>query len=328
MGRTTWRSRRIALCQEMVSRPRLLCAAPVWVVEERSNMPQNSIYANPRVVTDIDECFFYHTMDIPGYGVVKGLFDLRDGVQDYLGRVDFKGKRVLELGTADGFLCFYMESKGAEVVAYDLSEDQPWDMVPLCSVDRQKAVAALQAGQRKMNNAFWFSHRAFKSEAKMVYGTVYAIPREIGMVDVATFGAILLHVRDPFLALQNALRLTRETVIITDSYEPVPHILSPKLRIPRLLYSISDRVPVNDRLRHLLRPPVMEFFPTPPFTSDPLSSQARTWWRLSPECIERMIQVCGFEKVSIDYHWQKNPKGAQDRLWTIVGHRTQDHYDY
>lgn len=64
-------------------------------------------------------------MDIPGYGGVEGEWDLRKGVKEYLGNVDFKGKRVLEIGTASGFLCFYMEGQGAEVVAYDLQRNKP-----------------------------------------------------------------------------------------------------------------------------------------------------------------------------------------------------------
>ena len=81
----------------------------------------SSVYAEPRTVTDLEECYFYHSMEIPGYGLVEGPWDLRGGVDDYLGNVDLNGKRVLEVGTASGFLCFTMEGRGADVVAYDLS---------------------------------------------------------------------------------------------------------------------------------------------------------------------------------------------------------------
>jgi 2-polyprenyl-3-methyl-5-hydroxy-6-metoxy-1,4-benzoquinol methylase len=87
-------------------------------------------YASPRVVTDLADCIFYHSMDLPEHGTVHGLVDLRGGVDEYLGGVDLHGKRVLEMGTADGFLCFEMERRGADVVAYDLSEAQHWDFVP------------------------------------------------------------------------------------------------------------------------------------------------------------------------------------------------------
>ena len=55
-----------------------------------------------------------------------------------MGKVDLRGKRVLEMETASGFLCFYMESKGAEVVAYDLSPDHLWDIVPFYNIDNRQ----------------------------------------------------------------------------------------------------------------------------------------------------------------------------------------------
>jgi SAM-dependent methyltransferase len=159
-------------------------------------------------------------MDIPGFGHVDGEWDLREGIDAYLGNVDLRGKRVLEMGTASGFVCFHMERKGADVVAYDLSGQQDWDVVPYAR-DGEAAFRSDRKNHiRKLNNAFWLCHRAFKSESKMVYGDAYSVPEDIGMVDVCTFGSILLHLRDPFLALQRALRLTKETVIVTDMLGP------------------------------------------------------------------------------------------------------------
>ena len=56
----------------------------------------------------------------------------------------------------------------------------------------------------------------YKSNAKMVYATVYEIPDAIGEFDICTFGCILLHLRDPFLALQRASSHAKEMIIITD----------------------------------------------------------------------------------------------------------------
>jgi 2-polyprenyl-3-methyl-5-hydroxy-6-metoxy-1,4-benzoquinol methylase len=92
--------------------------------------PQTELYAQPRDVTNLGNCDFYHTMDLPGYGTVEGGWDLRGSVREYLGGVSFTGKRVLDVGKASGFLTFHMESQGAEVVAYDLSEYHGWDVIP------------------------------------------------------------------------------------------------------------------------------------------------------------------------------------------------------
>src|SRR5436309_16016655 len=99
------------------------------------------VYASPRVVTSLDDCYFYHTTDIPGFGTVTGEWDLRPGISDYLGRVDFRGKRVLEPGTASGFVCFHIESLGGDVVAVDLSERESWDIVPYATLDAAAVLA-------------------------------------------------------------------------------------------------------------------------------------------------------------------------------------------
>lgn len=87
-------------------------------------------YAVPREVASLDECYFYHTMDVPGHGTVKGEWDLRGVIGPYLGNFDFAGKRVLDVGAASGILSFHIEQQGTDVVSFDLSDDFDWDIVP------------------------------------------------------------------------------------------------------------------------------------------------------------------------------------------------------
>ena len=77
-------------------------------------MSDERIFATPRKVEDLADCYFYHTMELPGRGVIEGQdWDLRGRVDEYLGNVDFAGQRVLEIGPASGFLTFEMEKRGA-----------------------------------------------------------------------------------------------------------------------------------------------------------------------------------------------------------------------
>jgi hypothetical protein len=273
----------------------------------------SGVWAAPRAVNDLGECMFYHTMDVPGHGHVEGQWDLREGVGPYLGHVDLRGKRVLELGTADGFLTFEMERRGAEVVSYDLSEDFRWDVVPYARAalvaGRQGDDAAWVAGEesyrggiRRLNNAYWLCHRAFGSGARAVYGTVYAVPAEIGEVDVTTFGAILLHTRDPFAALTSALRLTRETVIVTEPKE--------RLSLPPAVAALRNRLPRR------FRRPYMRFNPDWRTGQDPDG-----WWRLTPELVVDFVGVLGFERTEVTHHTQVY-RGRPRRMFTVVGHRT------
>ena len=261
-------------------------------------MARNDIYAKTRVVTDLASCYFYHTMELPRYGLVEGEWDLREGIHEYFGGEDFEQKRVLEIGTASGFGCFYMESQGAEVVAYDLSKDFDWDIVPFGRGGKDQSLSERKAHIDRINNAWWLAHRAYNSNAKVVYGNVYRVPAEIGAVDAAIFGNVLLHVRDPFLALQNALRLTKETVIIVD----VPPTLSRRLLSKALhrLGKSSSMVFVPDYRR---------------------SSPLFTWWTIPEELMKNFIGVLGFEETEVKYHYQKY-LGRQRLLYSIVGRRT------
>src|SRR5688572_1616688 len=145
----------------------------------------SSPYAIPQFVTTLDDCYFYHTMDVPGFGTVAGEWDLRPGISNYLGNVDFRGKRVLEIGTANGYVCFHIESCGGEVVAVDLSERETWDIVPYAVVDTAAIAEQRRAHARRINKAFWLCHKAMKSRAQMVYSTAYQIPNTVGQVDLA-----------------------------------------------------------------------------------------------------------------------------------------------
>ncbi len=257
-------------------------------------MAPQGIFASPRDVSDLGECDFYHTMEIPGYGLVQGAWDLRRGVDDYLGHLDFAGKHVLEIGTGSGFLCFEMERRGGEVVAYDLSEDFDWDLVPMAGIDSVAGAAERKRHIRRLNNGYWLAHHACSSRARVVHGTAYSIPEEIGEVDICVVGSVLLHLRDPFRALQQALRLTREAVVVTDALA---------------------RRPLRSRLADRLLGPHAVFLPDAR-RGGPLDS----WWHLSPETVRRMVGVLGFPRTRCRTHSQPF-RGRRHWLFTVVGER-------
>ena len=274
-------------------------------------MDTTSLYATPSAVDNPADCAFYHTMDVPGHGLIEGPWDLRPGLSEYLGNVDFSGKRVLELGTADGYLSFEIERRGASVVSFDLSENDSWDVVPYARRHSQAGVspswvtdsdAAMKTTMRQLNNAYWLCHRAYSSSARLVLGSVYHVPPEIGHVDISVFGALLLHTRDPFQALTSSLELTRETVVVTEALGA--------LALPLSLRRLRAVLPPQ------LRRPVMRFYPDWRKSEGPDG-----WWRLSPEAVQAFLGVLGFERTEVTTHRQLY-KGQEKRLFTVVGHRT------
>lgn len=278
-----------------------------------STAPNNDLYlyAQPKSVEDIADCYFYHSMDIPGHGEVTGEWDLRGDEYRYLGGADLAGRRVLELGAASGFLTEYMERQGAEVVAYDLSEEHSWDVVPFSRVDPNQYDRIRREHLRKLNNGFWLNHAAHNLSAKLVHGTVYTVPTEIGQVDVATFSSILLHLRDPFLALQTSLRLVRDTVIVTDVYPGSDYHL------------VADIANAGDPADGVLQPMPTESLGEPKAQFLPQHwdlAYGDTWWHLGPAAIQRFIGVLGFEKTEVTYH-HALARGRRTLLYTVVGHR-------
>lgn len=249
-----------------------------------------SPYAPPRDVRSLDECYFYHTMDVPGHGTVKGEWDLRGRIDPYLGHFDFAGKRVLDVGAASGILSFHMEQQGAEMVSFDLSEDYDWDIVPFAANDAAGMRQERRAHLQRINNGYWLCHRAFGSRARMVHGVVYDIPQAIGPVDVAVFGSILLHLRDPFLALENAARLARETMIVAD-LSPYGKLASRYRRTPRFM-------PRADR---------------PDGISD-------GWFRLPPLLVQEYLGILGFRRQSISWHDFRYGERMRP-IYTIIAHR-------
>jgi hypothetical protein len=259
-------------------------------------MTEDELYARPIDVTDVHDCHFYHTVDLPGHGCLEGEWDLRANIGPYLGGVSFRGKRVLDVGSATGFLTFHMEGQGAEVVSYDLNEEHPWDFVPFAGQDFTPVMGEYRGAIRRINHGYWFCHRVHGSRARKVHGTVYAIPRAIGPVDVSVFGSVLLHVRDPFLALHNACRLTRETVVVTE---------------------MLSRRNFYQMFLGFLGRPRMTFLPE--YRSH---KHGGTWWALSPASVKQFLGVLGFEDTRVNYHRQKY-QGQTRLLFTVVGRRTR-----
>jgi SAM-dependent methyltransferase len=268
-------------------------------------------YARPREVGGVADCYFYHSMDIPGHGEVTGEWDLRGDEFRYLGGVDLAGKRVLELGAASGFLTAYMEKRGADVVAYDLSEQHSWDVVPFADVDQAQYDQRRRDHLRKINNGFWLNHAAHGLSARLVHGTVYTVPAEIGQFDMATFASILLHVRDPFLALQTSARLVRDTIVVTDVYPASEYHL------------VGDFVDAPDPEGDVTSPLPIEAYGQPKMTFLPQywdHAYSDTWWHMSPETIRRYLGVLGFTKTELTYH-HAYANGRRTLLYTVVGQR-------
>jgi SAM-dependent methyltransferase len=242
-------------------------------------------YARPRVVASIDHCHFYHTMELPGLGVVRGEWDLRNGIDAYLGGVNVRGCRVLDLGAASGFVSFELERRGADVTAYDLPEDGEWDVVPRSDRDLQQYAAERRRLLHRLRNSFWLAHRVLGSKVRLIQGRADRIPSTAGRFDVSIVSSILMHLRDPVAALEAVARITDSTIVV------------------------AERVLLSDP-----NEPLLLFRPA-------RESMMDTWWAFTPAAISGMLSMLGFYHQSLIYHQQPTGAGMLSDYFTIVGAR-------
>ena len=250
-------------------------------------------------VANPDTCHFYHSMDLPEFGLQTGEWDLRRDVDNYLGNQIFQGKTVVDVGTASGFLAFEMEKRGAAVVAFDrnlsdVHDDAgliPYhDFSPRFGYPFERGLEIRIQNLRKLRNSFWLSHRLLKSKIRLYAGNAYAGASDIGTVDYSFFGCILLHLRDPLLALAAFAKITRERMIITDTHENIGTLAE----YPVMFLRVNVADPGN----------------------------RGTWWYLTPALLKQYLAVLGFVRFSLSYHSALHVDGNRDAgLFTLVAER-------
>ena len=175
--------------------------------------------AQPRHVENPDDCFFYHTMDLPGFGEVRGHWDLRGRFDEYISGVGLGGKSVIDVGAATGFLSFSAEECGAtRVLSFDIADPRQQTFLPfkdkLYSRDPARWAEEYGAEIERWKNSYWLCHRLLGSKAEVYYGNIYDLPGGLGQFDVAIVGSVLEHLSDQITALASIARLTKETIVI------------------------------------------------------------------------------------------------------------------
>jgi O-methyltransferase len=222
-------------------------------------------------------------MEIPGVGPVEGPWDLCD-VDAYLGHIELKGKRVLEIGPASGFLTFTMERRGATVVSLEQLGWPHFDIVPRPEQEPEALAGPATEMFEKLTNGFWFTHRAFGSSAQVHYGNAYNLPDALGVFDISVVGCVLLHNRDPMKILQQCAERTTEQLVVV---EP----LGPDTGRP-----VARLLPAAD------------------------NDFVDGWWALTPEFISQALGLLGFAHRTVVLHEQRH-RTEQTQLFTVVGSR-------
>lgn len=236
-------------------------------------------------VTDLSSCEFYHVVDLMNGSQTPGVWDLRDGVRDYLGGVDFLDKKVIEIGPASGFLSFHMEDQGARVTSIEPPINQLWDYIPQSSGVLEDFKSVFPAHISRIRNGFWYCHTKKGSAVELHEESAYDLPASLGMFDIGLLAAVLLHTRSPVGIMESVAKLVKDTIIITELY-----------------------------FEDLEGQPVSRLAPGP---NNPTCD---TWWQFSTQFFVNYLAVLGFPYASVTLSNQK----LSDRIipmFTVVARR-------
>lgn len=226
-------------------------------------------FAQPMQVSAPEEGAWYHYFDWPDGRTTRGRLDFRQNVEPYLGRLDYKGKSVLEVGPASGFLTKELAARGASVTCIDLPDDHPWDAVPRMDMDVDGWVSERKRGTKRHRASWWYAQKQFGTDARMLYWNIDRFPEWFGKVrfDVVFLGSILQHFRHPIDVIYNVARLT-DTLVVSE------------LQV--------DWVEKMGLGAHFV----------PAKNNDILGS----WWNLSSSLVKQVAETCLMERVSHEVH--------------------------
>lgn len=199
---------------------------------------------------------WYHTIDL-GHGVVTpGFVDHREQLPYYAIPASLEGLRVLDVATFDGYWAFEFERRGAEVVAADIPR---WSDV---DVPRLMLKYAKEFGlDRPTGDGFKIADDALNSKVERVECSVYDLdPAKLGTFDIVFISDLLVHFRDPQLALERAFSVCHGEVVVADVYTPQ-------------LDGFGD------------------------LSLAQFTAPGETWWLPNAEALRAMMVVAGFEPI-------------------------------
>lgn len=165
------------------------------------------------VPDEISSVSWYHTIELPGGYVTPGYFDLRS-IREKVRIPDLRGKRCLDVGSANGYWAFEMERCGAaEVVSLDLDDKSKEDWaVGLSGTDHPVGISV---------RGFEIAKRHLGSNVERLDASVYDItPQTVGEFDFVFIGSLLLHLRDPIGGLMAVRSVCRGELISLDGISP------------------------------------------------------------------------------------------------------------
>ncbi|WP_353959837.1 class I SAM-dependent methyltransferase [Methylobacterium longum] len=230
--------------------------------------------------------YWYHTMKFPDGEVVNGSWTIDDFLQ-YIGGYDLKGKTVLDVGTASGYLAFNAEKAGATVTGLDAASTHEFRHVPFADSLSYNNIGQYREIWTRENlipikNSWWHAWHKYNSQAKCVYAPIpelYEWPEK--SFDVVMAGAIVEHLSEPVFAIGAWARLAREAVLIP----------------------FTDVIPVDDLMMR----------PITPLNDSRINY---VWWHISRGLYNKIFSNLGFDVYYTTAYAQHNDADSGSEVAT------------
>lgn len=134
----------------------------------------------------------YHRLQITDSLVMMGDYDMPHYVCYYHLPEDLRGQKVLDVGTAAGYLALECARRGGSVTAIDI-----WTSVPAAEIARSAQL-----------------------DFRYVQKSVYDLTADFGQFDLVLCGSLLLHLPDQFGAIQKLRQVCRGQLSISTACLP------------------------------------------------------------------------------------------------------------
>ncbi|WP_442755014.1 class I SAM-dependent methyltransferase [Methylocystis sp. JAN1] len=243
----------------------------------------DDLYEKPWPMVEQKACYWYHSMEFPDGTRVEGSWDIPD-FANYVGYYDLRGKTVLDIGTATGYLAFNAEKAGATVTALDAASTREFRHVPFMHAQSFMDIKTAREDWTQKNlipvkNSWWYCWHKYKSNAKCVYTPIPELYEWDTSFDVVLAGAIIEHLSDPVYSIGAWCKVAKEAVIIP----------------------FTDVIETED----LVMRPITSW-------TDPNFNYA--WWTLSKGLYDRIFDNCGFDVEYVISRARHNhdPSGPSD----------------
>lgn len=223
---------------------------------------------------------WYHTLDL-GNGIkTPGYYDHNPYLDRYNLPTDFRGQRVLDVATYDGFWAYQFERRGADtVVGLDIDR--------VCEIDLAPTVRRAMT-EDQLNHptgaGFMLAKEVLQSNVQRIACNVYALsPERVGTFNVVHCGDLLLHLCNPIMALQNIYAVTEDYALISDCYFPE-----------------LDGLGLERAMQY--QGGIVDF----------------VWWKFSFGALEQMILDAGFARVELLSKFKYGPRGRTENMHHAV----------